>query len=329
MEERLSRDGPPARMPRPSPFLRRIAFLAGLPLLSSPGCSIRKMAVNTLGDALASSGGVFASDDDVELVGDAIPFGLKTYESLLAESPEHRGLLLAAASGFAEYAYAYVQDEADRLDATDLARARELRARARRLYLRARNYALRGLEVAHPGFSEALRRDTRAALETTAKDDVPFLYWAGASWAGALTAAKDNLDLLADLPTAGDLVKRVLALDEGFASGAAHEFMISYEGSRPEAMGGSPARARAQYRRALEISRGLRASVHLALAEAVTIREQNLPEFRRLIAAALAVDPEAAPEQRLANTIARRRALRLESRIQELFVEADDRKETL
>lgn len=287
------------------------------------------MAVDTLGDALASGGGVFASDDDVELVGDAIPFGLKTYESLLAESPEHRGLLLAAASGFAQYAYAYVQDEADRLDSTDLARARELRARARRLYLRARDYALRGLEIAHPGFADMLRRDRRVALEKTTKEDVPFLYWAGASWTGALTAAKDDLDLVADLPAAGDLVKRVLVLDEGFASGAAHEFMISYEGARPEAMGGRPAWARAHYFRALEISRGLRASVHLALAETVSIREQNLREFRRLIAAALAVDPEAAPDQRLANTIARRRALRLESRIPELFVEADGRKVTL
>ncbi|MEE8533333.1 MAG: TRAP transporter TatT component family protein, partial [Alphaproteobacteria bacterium] len=102
--------------------------------------------------------------------------------------------------------------------------------------------------------------------------------------------------------------------------GAAHEFFIPYEGSRP---GGSAEEARRHYRRALALSGGARASVYLALAEAVTVPEQNLAEFRDLVAAALTVDPDAVPALRLANTLARRRAQWLESRIPELFVDAD------
>ncbi|MEE8499577.1 MAG: TRAP transporter TatT component family protein [Kiloniellales bacterium] len=283
------------------------------------GCSVKRTAVNLLGDALAGGGGVYASDDDPELVREAIPFGLKTYDSLLEVSPDHRGLLLAAANGFVAYAF-LMKDEADRIDASDLARARHLRARASRLYLRGRDYALRGLAVTHADFTKALYSDEVAALATTTEEDVPFLYWAGAAWAGALSAAKDDLDLIAELPTAGALVGRVLELDETFERGAAHEFFISYEGSRP---GGSVAQARRHYQRALDISGGLRASVHLALAEAVTVKEQNLAEFRSLIAAALAVDPDRTPELRLVNTIARRRAQWLESRIPDLFVDAD------
>ncbi|MFQ5990734.1 MAG: TRAP transporter TatT component family protein, partial [Candidatus Methylomirabilales bacterium] len=241
-----------------------VAVLATLLLAA---CSMKRTAVNLVGNALAGSGGVYASDDDPELIRDAIPFGLKTYESLLAVSPEHRGLLLAAASGFTAYAY-LLQEEADRIEATDLSRGRELRARARKLYLRGRDYALRGLEVDHPSFTATLHSARAAGLALTTEEDVPFLYWAGAAWAGALTAAKDDLDLLAELPIAGALVGRVLELDERYELGAAHEFFISYEGSRP---GGSVSRARGHYRRALEISGGQRASVHLALAEAVTI----------------------------------------------------------
>ena len=66
-------------------------------LLLSTGCSIKRVAINQLGNALASGGSTFTSDDDPELVEAAIPFGLKLYESLLAESPKHTGLLLAAA----------------------------------------------------------------------------------------------------------------------------------------------------------------------------------------------------------------------------------------
>ncbi len=68
------------------------------------GCSIKRVAINKLGNALASNGSTFEGDDDPELVAAAIPFGLKLYESLLAESPKHTGLLLAATSGFTEYA---------------------------------------------------------------------------------------------------------------------------------------------------------------------------------------------------------------------------------
>ena len=56
------------------------------------GCSIKKIAVNSLGNALSNGSSTFAKDDDPELVGDAIPFALKTMESLLEISPRHRGL---------------------------------------------------------------------------------------------------------------------------------------------------------------------------------------------------------------------------------------------
>jgi predicted anti-sigma-YlaC factor YlaD len=298
-------------------------LLVGLLVVLLAGCSPKRLVVNMVGNALAGGGGVYASDDDLDLVREAVPFGLKTYESLLAASPEHRRLLLAAASGFTQYAYAFVQDEADRLDATDLARARALRARAHKLYLRGRDYALSGLEAAHPGFTGRLSQDRAAVLAMTTRDNVPFLYWAGAAWAAALTAAKGDLTLIAELPTAAALVRRVLELDESYDGGAAHEFFIAYEGSRPEAMGGSTRRARQHYQRALELSGGQRASVYLALAEAVTLREQNLAEFRSLLAAALAVDPDRVPALRLANTFARRRAHWLRLRIPDLFLEAE------
>lgn len=285
------------------------------------GCStVRTTAVNVVGDALSGGGSVYTSDGDPELVREALPFGLKTFESLLAVSPEHKGLLLASANGFAAYAY-FLQQDADRLDATDLDAARRLRDRSSKLYLRGRDFALRGLDVSHPAFAEMLRRDSAAALAMARKEDTDFLYWAGASWAGALATDKDNPELIADLPLAGDLVGRVLELDETYRRGAAHEFLVSYEGGRP---GGDAGKARQHYRRALELSQGMRATVHLALAEAVSVPAQDLPEFRSLITASLAVDPERAPDDRLVNTIARRRAEWLQTMIPMLFVDADE-----
>ena len=81
-------------------------------LVPGPGCSLKKYAINKIGDTLASGNSVYESDEDIELVGAALPFGLKLMESLLAESPNHRGLLVSACQGFVLYSYAYVDYEA-------------------------------------------------------------------------------------------------------------------------------------------------------------------------------------------------------------------------
>lgn len=45
------------------------------------------------------------------------PSSLKLIESLLAQSPQHKGLLLAAARGFTQYAYAFAQQDAEEAEA--------------------------------------------------------------------------------------------------------------------------------------------------------------------------------------------------------------------
>ena len=210
-----------------------------------------------------------------------------------------------------------LNDEADRMD--DPVRAKAQRRRAKGLYLRGRDHALRGLEVAHPGFAAALRSAAGDALAAATPDDADFLYWAGAAWAGALSADKQDFMLMAELRFAGLLVQRVVELDDAYDGGSAHQFLVTYEGARP---GGSRDAARDHYRRTLELSGGGRAGVHLALAEAVAVPEQDLAAFRGLIETALAVDLDAQPDQRVANAIAQRRARWLLTQIPELFFEA-------
>ena len=61
---------------------------------------LKRKAVGMVAETLASSGDVFTRDDDLELVGDAIPFGLKLYESLLDSAPTNKDLLIATCSNF-------------------------------------------------------------------------------------------------------------------------------------------------------------------------------------------------------------------------------------
>src|SRR4051812_14484130 len=62
----------------------------GLLLVTQSGCSIRTYALRGAADALSGTGGGLGTDDDPQLVRDAVPFGLKTMESLAESLPDHR-----------------------------------------------------------------------------------------------------------------------------------------------------------------------------------------------------------------------------------------------
>src|SRR5689334_12690992 len=131
-------------------FARTLSSLIRLTVLLSimaplTGCGlVQRRAVGMVASTLASSGDVFTRDDDLELVGDAIPFGLKLYESLLDSAPKNKDLLIATCSNFTQYGIAYVETEALVLgEAAHHDEVAHLNARALKLYLRAKGYCLR------------------------------------------------------------------------------------------------------------------------------------------------------------------------------------------
>jgi predicted anti-sigma-YlaC factor YlaD len=280
-----------------------IALMTAMALALN-GCSIRQLAVNHLGNALADGGAAFGADDDPELVRAAAPFSLKLIESLLAESPQHRGLLLAGARGFTQYAYAFVQQEAEESEEHNLAAALRLEERARRLYRRGRDYGLRGLALRRGAFTVS---------------DVPLLYWTAASWGALIGLSKDKPEVLAELPLVEALLDRALELDESFERGAIHTFLIAYEPVRQGAPGDAAERARRHFARAMALSRGWDAAPLVALAEAVCVPQQQRAEFEALLKRSLAIDLDRNPQNRLANLVAQRRARWLLARAERLF----------
>jgi hypothetical protein len=285
------------------------------------GCSLKQFAINRLGDAMAGGSSVYATDDDPDLVGAALPFGLKTIEGLLVESPHHKGLLLAATSGFTQYSYAFVQTEADLVEDDDFAKATVLRERAGRLYRRALGYGMRGLEEVQPSLRQLLAASPQKALARFNKADVPQLYWTAMAWGALISLNKSDMQLGADLPQVEALMHRALELDGGFGQGAIHDFYIIYEGGRPAAAGGSVERARESLARSLQLSGGHRGAPLVSFAETVDVGLQDRAEFERLLNWVLEMDVDALPEQRLANVVAKRRAHWLLSRMDRLFVE--------
>ena len=279
------------------------------------------MAVNAAASALSGGGNLFAADDDPQLVREATPFGLKTIEGLVEAAPDNEDLRLSAASGFTQYVFAFVLEDAHRLEPTDPDRAEELRLRAQKLLDRARRHGLAGLEVEHEGLAAGLRKDPARALAETDEDEVGLLYWTAAAWGMRISISKDDMDLLGDLPVVEALARRALALDEDYDAGAIHELLVSLEAGKGDLLGGSLEAAKAHLDRALALTGGKRIGVLLTWAESVAVSRQDRAEFDAYLERVLAFDPDSEPKYRLANLIAQDRARRLKARVGDLFLE--------
>ena len=286
--------------------------------LVSSGCSVRKFAADRLGTALASGSSTWGEDDDPELIAEAMPFALKTLEGLVAASPANDRLLLATCRGFASYAAGFVEPEAEDLPASEFARATALRERAMRLHLRARGYCRRALAVRYPEVAARLDAEPHAALARVPREGVELLFWTGAAWGSAAALGLDRPELTADLPTVRALFDRALELEPDYDRGALEEALLPLE-ALPPMLGGSEARARERYARAVELAGGRRASPHVTWARSYAVGRQDRAAFAAAIAAALAIDPDASPPDRLANLLAQRRARSLAARADELF----------
>ncbi len=298
-----------------------VSILILLGVLQLFGCSLRRIAVNSLANTLTEDGtSVFATDDDPDLVKEALPFTLKTMEALVKSSPKHEKLLVGTAAGFVQYSHAFVLLPTSIVEKSDLEEARRGRERAKRLFIRARDYGLKALELSYPGISESIVKDPFKAVLQAKKKDVPALYWTGIAWGSAISVAKDDMALVGDLPVVTAFLERALELDEGWKNGAIHEFFIVFDASRPKSEGGGIEKAEAHFERAMELNKGRSISPFVSLAESVCVKQQNRVRFELLLKQVLEFDVDQYPEYRLSNIIAQQKTRHLLENIDGLFI---------
>ncbi|HEX4459600.1 MAG TPA: TRAP transporter TatT component family protein [Polyangia bacterium] len=283
------------------------------------GC-LKQIALGSVANALSASGNGFGRDDDPELIGDTLPVIIKVMEQLHDSLPKHQELAVALTRATTSYGVAYIADDADRVEEKDVQAARKIRLRARRMLLRARKYGLAALDISVPGLGAALLgndRDKRAALlAKTKKGDVAALYWTSAAWGAAISNAKDDMELVGQLPQVNELAARALALDESFEEGAIHELYINLAASQNDRKA-----AKEHFDRAVQLSHDKKLSPLVTYAEAVCVDAQDKKEFSRLLDKVLAFDVDSDPDHRLVNILSQRRARWLMSRIADLFAE--------
>jgi hypothetical protein len=261
--------------------------LAGRVLLSTAvllccACSPRYLIVQGVASELASQR--TDAEDDLVLAREASAFYLKLSESLLIQVPDNASLAAAVAGGFTQYAYAFVQHEAERIESRDAKAAQKLRERARRLYHRAEHHAMACLEQRTPGFAKALASANASDWPPIQPDQVPVAYWAAASWASVIALSKDNPEVVADLPLVVRLAKILWQTQPDFNEGALASLMGSLESVRP---GGSVQDAMRYFDQAIAMGGGKSAAAFVSKAEGIALVSGDRTAFEALLRQAL------------------------------------------
>ncbi|WP_255435027.1 TRAP transporter TatT component family protein [Rhodoferax sp. BLA1] len=280
-------------------------------LLALAACSPRQLILQEAATALATQGQ--APEDDLVLAREASAFYLKLSESVLREIPSNVPLAVAVASGFTQYAYAFVQFDADRLDVKDARAAQKLRERAAKLYQRARRHAMTTLELHIPGFTKALASPTPQQWPSLVPDQVDLAYWAAASWGGQIALSKDQPHVVADLPLAMRLAQLAYAAAPQASRGALASLMGTFEAARP---GGSGQRAVDYFDEAIGLDGRVSAAAYVAKAEAIALPAGDRPAFESLLKQALVTS---ATNPDLSNSVMRERAIWLLDNTDDLF----------
>jgi predicted anti-sigma-YlaC factor YlaD len=300
-------------------IMRRLFLVA----IVTAGCA--GFVNNKLADTLSAPGKTYARDDDPQLVEAALPTIMKTMEQVHENVPRHVGLSQALASTFTSFAVGLVGEKADRLAEKDMEAAQPIYQREKKLALRGFRYGLDGWDVVLPGsrktFESGTRQERDALLQRAKKENVGLLYWTAAALGSAITADKSDMKLIGQLPLVEQMMHRALELDPEWNDGAIHEFYETWYAGHDKGEGGGPDKAREQMEKALADSQNKKLAPLVTFAEAVDVSTQNKAEFTKLLQKVLAFDVDSAPDFRLVNVIAQRRARWLLSRAGDLFAE--------
>ncbi|MDR0472986.1 MAG: TRAP transporter TatT component family protein [Treponema sp.] len=293
----------------------KVLFLILSLIVVFASCSVNKMAIKAVSNALTGEGSseVFTGDIDPQLVGDALPFAIKMYEALLSKNPNHQGLLLTTGSLFIMYANAFVQGPAEMLPMEEYEEQAAAKARAKKLYLRGTGILYSALDKKYPGFSRASIQEgtLEPLLKKCKKADTGLLYWTVAGSLAAYSIDVFDFDLADNIPEWSAMIKLAYELDPNYNGAALDEFLILFYASLPPSLGGDNGLAELHFKRAVEKTNGASAGAYVSYAQTVCVPAQDYEAFKDNLEKALAVNADDDVSTRLVNIINQRKARHL------------------
>jgi hypothetical protein len=280
-----------------------LLLLLCLPMSCATSKTMTVGATASLLDDVAQSA---YRQSDLRLIREGMPAYLMLISGMVEAVPDNERLLITAAQAYASFASAFVQEEDQEY--------------ARALYAKARNYALSALQQI--GFKNPVVSEFDSfekTLHALGKKDVPYIFWAASCWGNWISLNQRSMEALAELPRVELMMKRVLALEEGFYYGGAHIFMGVLEASRPKIAGGDLNKAQNHFLKAIELGKGKFLMSRVYYADYYARKAFDRKLFISTLQKVLDTPADIEPDLTLLNTVAHIKAQKLLKNVDDYF----------
>jgi len=289
--------------------------LAALLGLTSTGC-IKKMILDGQIESTRKASAAVDTLSDYEVANGVAFAGLAQFEGMHYLAPENENALFLLTKGWTGATFGFIEDQmeqAEDAEGTESPLYKYHQARARAGYDRAIHYGLELLEMKNEGFKEARKNDQtiKAWLANfTEPEDAPNLFWTGYAWMAKVnvrdTSSEEASAAVGDLFIGVAMVERAVELDEGYNYGTAHIALGSYHARTAMA---ELDEAKKHFDKAIALSGGKVLMAKFQYAAKYYCMKADKQNYEKLLNEVVNAG-DVFPEQRLSNTIAKRRAKR-------------------
>lgn len=283
-----------------------VAVAFGAPL----GCSMKRMVANNVTGTMEDTTRAFYAETYVKHAREAAPSLLVMLDGFIMSAPDNVELLTAAAEMNCSFAMGMAEPEDPRW--------------AARLYQKGRDYGLRALADESERIAAAVAggpaEDLAQVLrEDFDEDDTAALFWTAMCWGSWVNVNLDDMEAIAELPRAETIMTRVLELDETFYHAGPHLFFGMAAASRPQMIGGDPAKGQEHFQRVFELTKKTFLLAYAFYAQSYAVQIQDYSLFDETLRYVEQAPPDIAPDIMLFTAIAKQRAQTLRGRAAELF----------
>ncbi|MBW2458820.1 MAG: hypothetical protein JRI68_30250 [Deltaproteobacteria bacterium] len=290
--------------------LRSLTFVAVL-ALASTGC-IKKMLLDGQIESTLKASAAVQTFSDWEVAQRAASAGMSTAEGMHFLAPYNENALLLLTKGWSGLSFGFIEDEMEQAQdehGEDSEQAEYHKARAVAAYVRAIYYGTKVLDMRNEGFDAAKKNVStmRAWLKGFEDaEDAPYLLWTGQAWISRVNLLKDQPEVVADLFIAHQMIKRSVELDPKYNYATGHTILGAYHARSATA---ELDESKKHFDAALKINGGKALLTKLNLAAKYYCVKVDKANYVKLLTEVVEAG-DVLPEQRLSNTIAKRRARR-------------------
>jgi hypothetical protein len=278
-------------------------------VLASGGCIDRMILDGTL-KSTREAASAFDTLTDLEVARSGAAASLVQIEGMQKLAPDNEDALFLLAQSWTGYAGAFIEDDWEiAYDRGDEEAEALFGEKAKQAYDRAIRFGTRLLEQRNAGFVAAGRNydSIKAYLARFDEDDAEELLWIGAAWLSRGAVAAERPEIVADLFIGVALLERSVELEPGLAYGLGIAALGAYHARAPDA---ELAQAKQLFEQSLALSKRKALTVQVMYAQNYACNAHDEQLYRKLLEEVLAAPDDVLPEQRLENTIAKRKARR-------------------